>query len=143
MGERKTNTNYFFFCLIVKRNEKNDYFCSVNKKRRNSIISKFLLAVFLPALLLSSFHHHATEDAVEDECVECAAHLPHVAHINASAGPTLDCVFCHFLSLIYLSPIAVTALRSICGRHKSPFLPIDHVRRCAHVVISLRAPPVR
>lgn len=113
------------------------------KNRRNGIVSWFLLAVFLPALLLSSFHHHATEDTAEDECVECAAHLPHVAHINASAGPTLDCVFCHFLSLIYLLPIAVMVLCAINDRHKAPIQPIDHVWRCAHIVISLRAPPVR
>ena len=102
-----------------------------------------MLAVFLPALLLSSFHHHAAEVAVEDECVECAAHLPHVAHINASTAPTFDCVFCHFLSLMYLLPIALMAAYHIRNNGNTSSLRIDHVKRCASIVISLRAPPVR
>ncbi len=105
--------------------------------------SKLLLAVFIPALMISALHLHQPQAAETDVCVECAAHLPHVAHLSPSAGATLDCVFCQFLGLPYLLPILFAVV--LLSRHgqKVAIRSICHPTRCAHLILSLRAPPMR
>ncbi len=83
---------------------------------RRRISAWMLLAVYLPMLILSSLHLHEAWMLSQEECYQCAGHLPHPGHISSQGAAHHDCVLCQFRTLP-----ALEAQTTII----SPFIPAD------------------
>lgn len=89
-------------------------FASVKEQTRISVLASVLLAVFLPMVIISSIHVHHVDSVDNDLCVKCVRHVPHATHFSAHIVKFEHCLFCHFMSLVFMAAaIAGIALYKI------------------------------
>jgi len=84
-------------------------FASVKEKTRTSIFASLLLAVFLPMVIISSVHVHDDYSIADNDlCVKCVKHIPHATHFAKHISKQELCLFCHFLSLLFVAASLAT-----------------------------------
>ena len=104
-------------------------------------VSRLLLLAFVPMLLFSSLHvHHQV--AGEGECYECANHLHHSGHISLQTASFHDCVLCQFVTLTYVSAVAVVFVVAATLHTVQFFFPSVQCLSVSHRSRVPRAPPV-
>ncbi|MBQ6210924.1 MAG: hypothetical protein IJK42_14330 [Prevotella sp.] len=108
--------------------------------RRN--IAWGLLAVFAAMMALTTFHQHHYVMVDDEECVQCAHHLPHSGHISWQSADTHDCLVCQLSHTPYLtndSPETATHTSIAC---QPSFYGQEDIPLAHHQNLSLRAPPL-
>ena len=108
---------------------------------KSTKVSWLLLAVFVPMLLLSSLHIHQQVTG-EGECYECANHLHHSGHISLQTASFRDCVLCQFVTLTYVSAVAVVFVVAATLHAVQFFFPSVQCLSASHRSRVPRAPPV-
>ncbi|MBQ9660253.1 MAG: hypothetical protein IJV37_03175 [Bacteroidales bacterium] len=91
--------------------------------RNRRLCAALLLSVLVPAILASSFHRHQPAAQTDAVCEACEHHLPHPGHMG-DGGLDHDCLFCHFLAVLFL-PVPVLLIS-------------DSVRRAARLSGAVR-----
>lgn len=67
-----------------------------------------LLAVYLVMMVLLSLHTHPQGVHEDNECYQCANHLPHAGHLSTTQAAMHDCVLCQLQSMGYVLATIVT-----------------------------------
>ena len=75
----------------------------MKEQTRISVLASVLLAVFLPMVIISSVHVHHVDSVDNDLCVKCVRHVPHATHFSAHIVKFEHCLFCHFMSLVFMA----------------------------------------
>ncbi len=109
-----------------------------NKQQK---VSWIMLAVYVPALLFALFHTHPNLNVEIDICEQCETHQPCPGHITDASVSLHECIFCHFLTLPYVSASTLLlASVNICITISRSFR-TPSVCRVVSGIVGLRAPP--
>ena len=92
-------------------------------------------------LVFSAFHIHDEYGNADNECYQCANHLPHDGHYSQSSQVIDDCLMCQLISVPYLAVKTIPQLQPVISGSKLLIEPASCLLCRLYETVSLRAPP--